>query len=600
MFSAFPCTLIVGRMRRSHFPALYLTFACGCLCAYARLLIVSPQWGEAIERDSTLVIQNTGFEQGGACPLQVSLDQREAYSGATEHELIAIKVSLDTGHHQLTVHSSAHCAHNLSQSNASATSPHLSDAVYLSDLVLFVVRSTAAELDARPPSRSSPPACPQLNFSVQLSASAYSCRLLHASGLCNALPVVCDHWHYDAAALHRSVDAHIALLSHENSGFWPAVDSCIYSVLKMAARDIASSHPHLASRSFHLALLAAASARACPGALVSGAWLSAFDHNLTAYWRSHTARSDAIFFIVVSGTSFMAQRARAVRCSWAARARNVLMISGKHQVFDDRCSAFADDLRLPPWHALRVAHAVTSSRTLSSRALAHDDFFSSLPKFMLSLLLAAQLNPSADWYFMAGCDTAVHPAALAALLSPIDPGRRVLVGGHVGVTNLLRSQLFLSGGAGIALSRAAVIALIPMIEDFTEMWLLKEGVVCSCIPCADMALQRLCERAGIETVELEGFYAHTPAHYMGSSVLLQNFAQMFAWEERLPHCHSNLRSSVAGQTLHDMLQSMDARWGRSRSMSTPPATFHYLGPRRMHQTWALLQSLHVLRSKGLC
>jgi hypothetical protein len=25
-----------------------------------------------------------------------------------------------------------------------------------------------------------------------------------------------------------------------------------------------------------------------------------------------------------------------------------------------------------------------------------------------------------------------------------------------------------------------------------------------------------------------------------------------------------------------------------------------LGPRRMHQSWQLLQSLHILHSKGLC
>ena len=53
---------------------------------------------------------------------------------------------------------------------------------------------------------------------------------------------------------------------------------------------------------------------------------------------------------------------------------------------------------------------------------------------MLSLLLAWQLNPSADWYYMAGCDTVVHPAALGALLSGMDASKRVLVGGHAGVT----------------------------------------------------------------------------------------------------------------------------------------------------------------------
>jgi hypothetical protein len=581
-------------MRRLLICAFYLLCAGTCFCARARLVFVSPQWGEVVEGDATLVIQNTGFEDGDACPVVVALDQKDVYSGAMQHELIAIKAWLHPGHHQLTVRSSAQCAAHPDHPLPSALLLPLSDAV------LFVVRAKSTELAAPPPPRSPPPACPQLNLSAHSSASARMCRVLHASGLCDALPGVCSDWRHDAAALHRAVDAQIAPLSQDHSGFWSAIDACIYSALMIAAHNIASAHPHLAPRAYDLALVSAASARACPAALRSGAWKSALDHDMTEYWRQNAAQSDAIFFIVVSGTSFMGQRARAVRCSWAARARNVLLISGQQQVFDDRCSEMARDLRLPPWHALRVAHAAASPLPLTSRALAHDDFFSSLPKFTLSLLLAHQLNPSAHWYFMAGCDTAVHPVALAALLSPIDPARRVLVGGHVGVTNLLRSQLFLSGGAGFALSRAALLALLPIIEDFTETWLLREGAECGCIPCADVALQRLCERVGIETVELEGFYAHPPAYYMGSSVLQKQFAAMFPWEQRLPHCQSCLRASVANQALHDMLQSMDARWGRSRAMSSPPAAFHYLAPRRMHQTWTLLQSLHMLYSKGLC
>jgi hypothetical protein len=115
----------------------------------------------------------------------------------------------------------------------------------------------------------------------------------------------------------------------------------------------------------------------------------------------------------------------------------VLLISGKHEVFVDRCSTLAG-ANYPYWHALHASHAVSSSslKNLTARALSHDDFFSSVPKFMLSLLLAWQLNPSADWYYMAGCDTVVHPAALAlsALLSGMDASKRVLVGGHAGVT----------------------------------------------------------------------------------------------------------------------------------------------------------------------
>jgi hypothetical protein len=329
--------------------------------------------------------------------------------------------------------------------------------------------------------------------------------------------------------------------------------------------------------------------------------MHALDHDANAYWDERFAQSDSIFFIVVSGTSFMKHRARAVRCSWATRALNVLMISGNHEIFDDRCSTLAS-AKFPEWHAVRAAHAVPSSPlyNITARALSHDDFFSSVPKFMLSLLLAWQLNPSADWYYTAGCDTAVHPAALAALLKSVDPSRRVLVGGHAGVTRLLHSQLFLSGGSGLALSRAALMQLIPLIENFTETWLQHEGAACSCIPCADVALQRLCERQGIEMLELDGFYAFPPSHYMGSSVLKPDFTEAFPWQQQLPNCHNSLREHVENQSFQDMLQSMDGRWGRSRSMASPPVAFHYLGPRRMHQSWLLLQSLHVLNSKGLC
>jgi hypothetical protein len=34
--------------------------------------------------------------------------------------------------------------------------------------------------------------------------------VLHASGLCDALPGVCGDWRHDAAALHRAVDAQMA------------------------------------------------------------------------------------------------------------------------------------------------------------------------------------------------------------------------------------------------------------------------------------------------------------------------------------------------------------------------------------------------------
>jgi len=99
---------------------------------------------------------------------------------------------------------------------------------------------------------------------------------------------------------------------------------------------------------------------------------------------------------------------------------------------------------------------------------------------------------------------------------------------------------------------------------------------------------------------LDGFYAFAPAHYLGINVLHPQFAEAFQWEQRLPQCRNALRLGVEKQSFQQSLQSLDGRWGRSYSMTSPPIAFHYLAPRRLHQTWLLLQSLHMLHSKGVC
>ncbi len=568
---------------------------CICLCAHGRLAFVFPEWGEVLEPSVTVVIDHEDFECGApVCMFHLALDQEVLYSAHLSHNTISIMLKVAPGHHQLALYTST-------PPGADGHSDVAADGRVLADTVMFIVRDNQPVQDIISAAKSPLLACPQMNYSALSPSMALPCKVLQRIGNCLAVSGLCDLWLRDLSELHLRVDAQMGSLNTNDADFWFGIDSCIYSVLLMAAHAIASSHAALAPRAFDLALIAATSARSCPGALESGEWMNAFDHDVSAYWRNHSVQSESVFFIVVSGTAFMKHRARAVRCSWAARARNVIMISGKHEEFVDRCSESAG-ADFPPWHALHAALAVPPPpfRNLTSRSLSHDDFFSSVPKFLLSLPLAWRLNPSAAWYYMAGCDTAVHPAALAALLKRLDPSRRLLVGGHGGVTRLLQSQLFLSGGAGLALSRAAVISLIPVIEDFTETWLLQEGAASRCIPCADVALQRLCERQGIEMVELEGFYAFPPSHYMGSSVLRPNFAEAFPWAQRLPQCHDSLRLHVENQGFQDMLQSIDGRWGRSRSMASPPVAFHYLGPRRMHQSWLLLQSLHVLHSKGLC
>ena len=182
-------------------------------------------------------------------------------------------------------------------------------------------------------------------------------------------------------------------LNTSDPDVWMRVKSCIYSVLIMTANAIAAPAPVLAPSAFDLALIAAASARACPGALRSGEWMRSFQRDVASYWDNpaQSGKSDSVFFIVVSGTSFMRNRARAVRCSWAARAQKVLLISGKHEVFVDRCSTLAG-ANYPYWHALHASHAVSSSslKNLTARALSHDDFFSSVPHAVVAAGVAAE------------------------------------------------------------------------------------------------------------------------------------------------------------------------------------------------------------------
>jgi hypothetical protein len=95
---------------------------------------------------------------------------------------------------------------------------------------------------------------------------------------------------------------------------------------------------------------------------------------------------------------------------------------------------------------------------------------------ILYLLLTAQLKPSANWYFMVGCDTAMHLGACRSAQLH-HSAHRGFVGGHMVATKVAakRSHLFLSGGAGTSLSRAVVIALVPInlqsskSNDFTEI-----------------------------------------------------------------------------------------------------------------------------------
>ena len=570
-----------------------------CFPASGSLLFVSPLWGQVVPPSVSVVIENAYSEcERSPCQLHLLLNQAVLHSMPLESELIAIDVHLPPGHHQLSLRVST------LQTGPVQTGPdpqlHVGfDGEIVADSVLFVVRDERDESDRRSTASAHCPAPLQSNCSFCSASRSYTCQVLQRGGMCDHAPAICHQWHNVPVETTQIVDASAAAASELEPRFWFGIDACIYSVLTITAETIAASHSQLAPRAFDLALLAATAARACPGLLNMGGWTRAVEQDTDAYWDAHAAQSDSVVFIVVSGTAFMKHRARAVRCSWAARASNVILISGKYEEFHDRCSQMANP-NFPKWHAVRAAHAVSSLKKLSARALLHDDFFSSIPKFMLSLLLAWQLNPSADWYYSAGCDTAVHPAALAALLRRMDASKRLLVGGHVGVTPLLRSQLFLSGGAGLALSRAAMIALMPKIEDFTEMWLQQEGAEVKCIPCADIALQRLCEREGIEVVALDGFYAFDPAHYLGNNVLQPQFAEAFQWEQRLPQCRNALRRSIENQSFQNSLQSLDGRWGRSYSMTSPPIAFHYLGPRRLHQTWLLLQSLHMLHSKGVC
>lgn len=239
-----------------------------------------------------------------------------------------------------------------------------------------------------------------------------------------------------------------------------------------------------------------------------------------------------VVFGVVSGKTMYETRARAVAQTWLYRhsaadvasgtdypplrlthtyiygdegheLRDLHELGGKH----GRAKAGATRTILPVPVPLTAEHAFLSKLTL------HDDFFSSVPKFVLALcdmhrkhpgakvcscpshvasacewlqprllgtaggpcgpwmsspsdlsdktpiegrlqqLLRARgsaLTCSMQWYYVAGCDTYLLPANLLRAIQGLDHQRRIVVGGHAGMHF---DTLFLSGGSGLVFSQ---------------------------------------------------------------------------------------------------------------------------------------------------
>lgn len=162
--------------------------------------------------------------------------------------------------------------------------------------------------------------------------------------------------------------------------------------------------------------------------------------------------AEQVIYAVVSGSSFLATRASAVVSTWLTldsirhayiysdAPGNVTACPGGG---DGACSI--KSVVVPPAHC--------PSKELSSWVSAityRDDYFSSVPKFILSLLDMHRRHPDAPWYYMAGCDTYLLPGNLAEVLEGINSTDRIVVGGNSGLHG--GALAFLSGGSGLAIS----------------------------------------------------------------------------------------------------------------------------------------------------
>ncbi len=276
----------------------------------------------------------------------------------------------------------------------------------------------------------------------------------------------------------------------------------------------------------------------------------------------------SVAYAIVSGRKLYSTRARAVAETWLTMDG-----AGQSIIYGDEESTIKV---CPPsgkcYH--REIRKVVSNNTLLQQVADRDDFFSSLPKFVLSLIDVHRSFPHASWLFVAGCDAYVVPGNLAAALAGLDPRELLLVGGHAGVH---AGSLFLSGGAGLAFSRGLAAEVARHGERMAREWLEARGSRHACAPCADVFFADAAQRLGARMVQRAGFYAFWP-HYYAAVDAARGLAKGArrgtdagrAWSE----CAVEVQQGGLGA-------AGSAWWGRTTPLETRPVSFHYLQPRAM-------------------
>jgi hypothetical protein len=276
-----------------------------------------------------------------------------------------------------------------------------------------------------------------------------------------------------------------------------------------------------------------------------------------------------VAYAIVSGRKLYSTRARAVAETWlTAEGAGQSIIYGDEQSTIKVCPPNASC-----YH--REIRKVVSNDTLLQRVADRDDFFSSLPKFVLSLMHLQRSFPHASWLFLVGCDAYVVPGNLAAALAGLDPQELLLVGGHAGLHG---GSLFLSGGAGLAFSRPLAEALTRQGEHMAREWLETRGGQRGCAPCADVFLADAAQRLGARMVQRAGFYAFGPHYYAAvgaARALARSGGSAGAggtggWGE----CRVEVESGGLGV-------SGSLWWGRTTPLEHRPVSWHYLQPRAM-------------------
>jgi hypothetical protein len=235
-----------------------------------------------------------------------------------------------------------------------------------------------------------------------------------------------------------------------------------------------------------------------------------------------------------------------------------------------------------------------------SRVTLHDDFFSSVPKFVLALVDLYARHPEAKWYYVAGCDTYLIAANMLRALGGLDHRRRILLGGHPGIHFAKTEQLvFLSGGSGLIFSRAYVEALAPRAPQLLRAWLEVDGARYRCTPCADIFFVHTSRILGAQVIERPSFFAYWPHYYVSSTADPATDSTTVRWppvteddegEEGLGEECDGIKVLKGGLGV-----SASGWWGRLNPITPRPIAFHYLQPRSMR----LLHAYFTTRNSSI-